>query len=420
MRTINFVARSDNELLQFASQLGEVWIDSISVSGTADSFLLPEESMDIIQGERAFGEWRLEVTDTRTGAVVPDPELISWKLNLGFAEPVVYGEHLFSGMSYPANTNQWQRPSIVPGRLFTNQIHYFVVDTCSDTTELRVTLTGITNVGHLELWADHTGFPTFDEQRDDFAMIRNFENAQTGNGTAELLLTTTSPAAAPLRPGKPLFLAVRNNLRNQTNSYTLRVTLDAADCVVPPEPPEIESSMSISSTLPEGESGESEGELFSITTTSETSALSLSLTADGSASFVVQKDAPPTRDSFSYQGNLAGPGTQGVTLTPGSDLPLSPGKWYIRILNDADEPIYYSLTATAGDDTPVLTATLADGALLVEWNAVPGATYQVESSTNLENWYPVATVEASAGVASHSVDLGSSGEMAFFRVVRVE
>src|SRR3546814_8160915 len=73
VRTINFVAASTNEVLEFRSGDGEVWIDSVELIGTGDSFVLPEESLAVLEGERAYGEWQLEITDSRTGAIIPNP-----------------------------------------------------------------------------------------------------------------------------------------------------------------------------------------------------------------------------------------------------------------------------------------------------------------------------------------------------------
>ena len=419
VRTINFVPQTQNQFLEFRSNEGEVWIDSVEILGTSDSFVLPEETLSVLEGERAYGEWRLEVSDTRTGAIIPDPEMLTWKLNLTFAEPVVYGEHLRSGVTYPTRVFRTQRPGIIPGTLLTNHVHYFVVETCPDTTQARITLTGITNVGSLQLWADHTGFPTLDPERDDYVMLRNFENAQTGNGVAELLITTNSPAAAPLRPGKPLFVAVRNVARNQTNRYTLRATLDQASCQgVRISSAQLANNSSITSSLAASESAESEGELFEVEVPEGAMSLSFQVQADADAAFVVSQGAPPTRGAYDYAEDNQGSGSESLTITPQSPVPLTAGTWYILVLNNDSVPLMYTVTASFDEGAPVLNAALADGELLLQWNAIPGASYRIETSTDLENWSFLTTVTAEGEGASYSAQ--ASGEALFYRVVMQE
>jgi hypothetical protein len=47
-------------------------------------FCLPEESLNAFVGETAFGNWNLEIRDSRAGAASPLPQLLSWQLQFVF------------------------------------------------------------------------------------------------------------------------------------------------------------------------------------------------------------------------------------------------------------------------------------------------------------------------------------------------
>src|SRR5207244_7738407 len=76
---------------------------------------LPEESLEALNGEDAYGQWNLEIWDTRTGAT-NGAQLVKWELDLKLLPaalpPVIYLSH---GIPY---TNS----------LAANGIQYFVVN----------------------------------------------------------------------------------------------------------------------------------------------------------------------------------------------------------------------------------------------------------------------------------------------------
>ena len=49
-----------------------------------DLYYLPEQSLDTLQGENAYGQWQLEIQDDRAGATNPAPSLVSWQLRFNF------------------------------------------------------------------------------------------------------------------------------------------------------------------------------------------------------------------------------------------------------------------------------------------------------------------------------------------------
>jgi hypothetical protein len=51
-------------------------------------FYLPEESLNQLAGKSAFGQWKLEIWDSRSGMTNPQPTLVSWQLVLTLARSV--------------------------------------------------------------------------------------------------------------------------------------------------------------------------------------------------------------------------------------------------------------------------------------------------------------------------------------------
>src|SRR6185369_10124693 len=127
---------------------GTLWIDNLVVERVADTFVLPEEPFAPIVGQRAIGEWRLEVQDTRTGASLP-PGSFDWKLELNFADPLVFAETLTGGSRFSIVTKSTINPTnrLSPGILRSNDVHYFIIQPCAGAQNLTVFLQGIRNNG---------------------------------------------------------------------------------------------------------------------------------------------------------------------------------------------------------------------------------------------------------------------------------
>src|SRR5439155_21728881 len=60
---------------------------------------LPEESLDKVKAKNAFGDWRLEVWDSRVGATNFAPTLLGWELSFLFENAVPAPIHLFQGIT---------------------------------------------------------------------------------------------------------------------------------------------------------------------------------------------------------------------------------------------------------------------------------------------------------------------------------
>ena len=66
----------------------EVTLSPITLAPSAGIYYLPEQSLDKLAGETAFGDWTLEILDNRAGATDPEPSLVSWQLSFVFQNPI--------------------------------------------------------------------------------------------------------------------------------------------------------------------------------------------------------------------------------------------------------------------------------------------------------------------------------------------
>jgi hypothetical protein len=222
-----------------------------------------------------------------------------------------------------------------------------------------------------------------------------------------------------LVPDKPFFLALRNRFINTTNVYLLRVDSDAT-CSAPPPPPLLagQSVRSVASAASAGEA--TEGDTFEVNVASGAQSVSFHVEAEGDAMIVAQKGAIPTRDTYSHAQNAPGSGSE--TLSIGAASGLSAGVWYVRVLNNTEEPFEYTITAQGDIAAPAprteLIAEQSNGAIRLLWNSTAGVSYRIESSSDLENWSTVTTVTASGGTAEYSDPINGVSRR-FYRVARL-
>ena len=87
------------------------------------------------------------------------------------------------------------------------------------------------------------------------------------------------------------------------------------------------------------------------------------------------------------------------------------------MLNNALEPVAYSITGALGSSAgPELTIEQAGTSIILRWNGAEGISYEVQSSEDLVDWSPAATVEGEG--AATSVTLPQDDQYRFYRIVR--
>jgi subtilisin-like proprotein convertase family protein len=81
-RTITFTANRTNMVLNLEGLLPSTLVNDIALTEIpAELSYLPEESLEALIGEDAYGLWTLEILDTRADATNNSPELVQWQLD---------------------------------------------------------------------------------------------------------------------------------------------------------------------------------------------------------------------------------------------------------------------------------------------------------------------------------------------------
>ncbi|MGZ5545420.1 MAG: hypothetical protein ACXWIU_12160 [Limisphaerales bacterium] len=403
-----FVADTNNIELQFyaGSVLPGADIDDVVLEDTGTVFLKPEEPLAVLQGERAMGEWKLEAIDTRTGATNP-AVIDDWQLILDFAAPARLAESLSTGQTYPnsinnasilANTNYYT-PGIITG----GETEWFYYDVCADATKVTVQLAVPSGDSiSMQLLADRSGFPTGDPSRDDYTI----QTADPGN-SVKLELTTSSPAAAPLRPGKRLFFAVRGasfpDAGKTNESFTLNITSDGS-CPSPAALPLI-TGQKLSALAFAASTGDP-GTVYQTTTSA---ASSVELDANAPLILFASNGNPPSESNYQLKQTVA---NGAATLA----LP-SAGNWYFRVVNNLNATVPYTITvggSTSGSG--IHNVNITGNHLQVAFASVAGTSYAIDTSTDLVNWTTVTTIQATGSETTYTDTAAVTGTARFIRI----
>jgi subtilisin family serine protease len=346
-------------------------VEIFEIIATTNSYVLPEEALDLLKGERSIGEWKLEITDNRRGPGTGlPPALLSWQLQLKYADPRPKSVIL-------------QDKIVYSGTLTNNQTNYFVVDVCANTTVAVSTLTG--PFSRLNFLADRSGLPTGDTLTDDFVPQINSRtnNAATNAGIAELMLNLNTSHPAPLEPGKRHFLAVHNLNPDETNSYTIQVSVDRDDCHA------FRPLIRLTNAVPHTNVIEVSSELldnyvFNVSTNAIGVNFDL-FPVDGDLTLVLRHDFPPPPNLGLYDYISDNPGITNELIfvkTNSSPVALLPGDWFVSVFNKESIPVSYRIRATE-----LSTAGLN---IIPLTNGVP-RDFEIKSGSPLTNyfWFPV-------------------------------
>jgi hypothetical protein len=274
-------------------------------------YFLPEESLQVLAGERAGGLWQLEIWDNRAGDTnVVTPILVSWQLTFVYENNVPIPGTLTHGQPV---TN-----SIPPGA-----IAYFIVDVpawASFATNRLLTATD-----PLNLWFNQTGPPATTNASD----VLLFGPATSGSRT---LATNGIP---PLLPGQRYYLGVENPGTN-TVTYAIQVDFD----ITP-----LEDGVPVSSTL--AANGIPRYFSFDVTTNAQAVRFDL-FNLTGNVQLAARWGAPlPTLSSFDYLSANPGVNDEVIIVDTNSlPVPLAPGRWYLGVFNVDTVAVDYTIQAT--------------------------------------------------------------------------
>lgn len=213
--TITFIATTNATALQIDGLEPGMLLDSAALTSftaitntvtnivavVSNLYYLPEQSLDAVTGEGAYGNWQLEIQDDRAGAGLTN-SLVSWNLQFVFANtnaiPAVVGGGI-------GQTNQF----IVPGGIAWYQVN--VPTNANYATNWLLFASAPVNV-----WFDTNNPPT--------------TNILLLNGTigSKLLSTTTAANLQPppnIYEGRTYYLGVQNP-NAATVNYGVEVDFD--------------------------------------------------------------------------------------------------------------------------------------------------------------------------------------------------
>ncbi|HEU5071985.1 MAG TPA: S8 family serine peptidase [Verrucomicrobiae bacterium] len=314
-----------------------VMFDTLTLTNVTQfgGIYLPEEPLTELKGDSANGTWKLEVWDSRVGATNPAPELVSWYLSFVFPSTTALPVTVQPQVNV---TN-----TVPPGG-----IQYLVVDVPPWATAATNSL--VTADQPLLVWFNQTDAPTGTNPPDIL-----FYGGAVTSGT-QTLVTNGTP---PLLPGERYFIGVQNTNTAPAN-YVFRVDYD----ITP-----LANAVPVSGTLPSS----GLARYFSYDVSSNASAVSFDLFGmDGNLDLVASR-APQIPNVATHDYASFSPGTndeQIVVFTNGTPVALSPGLWYLGVLNPTASTVNFTIEATE--------LTNAFQGIITLTNAVP---YYVVSNT---------------------------------------
>ncbi|MCH2383503.1 MAG: DUF642 domain-containing protein, partial [Pedosphaera sp.] len=213
---IRFTAARSSTPLTFRTESSTFRLDTIELIGPGPHNLA-EEALDVLSGERAMGEWVLEVRDHRVGVESADtdvePVLLSWYIKIMGSEAEDTEATDSKGRTYTRDdtAEALEDGKKVRGRISENEINYWTVETCEDSTKLTIELSSgkKRNNAKVSLLASYGGFPSGDSTTDDYIQVD-----MNDSYFAELVLDDNGHL--PLQPGELLYLTVQKSDTNVT------------------------------------------------------------------------------------------------------------------------------------------------------------------------------------------------------------
>jgi hypothetical protein len=308
--SFTFTANQALTTINLAGEDGGVLVDLIQLTyEDLQIEYLPEGFLTAFANESAYGEWTLELWDSRVGATNPAPTLLSWQLRLQFENTVPATAGLGHGI---AVTN-----TVPPGGIIT---YYVPVPLWA----AYATNTLIFATGPVDLLYNRFQAPTGANDGSTLLLTDS-------TGDVAVLTTTTSPA---LVPGTQYYLGVRNNTSSNI-TYALQVEFDVPilSNAVPV------TDLVISDILPR---------YYRFDVTTNATAVAFLLTnLNGNANLYVRRGPPlPTSGSYDYASTAPGNDPEWVLVFPDSTpKPLAPGPWYLGVFNADTRPVRYTVVA---------------------------------------------------------------------------
>jgi hypothetical protein len=410
---IRFTAARSSTPLTFRTESSAFRLDTIELIGPGPHNLA-EEALDVLSGERAMGDWVLEVRDHRVGLDDSDteiePMLISWYIKIMGSEAEDTKAIDSKGRTYTRDdtAEALEDGKKVRGRISENEINYWTVETCEDSTKLTIKLSSgkKRNNAKVSLLASYGGFPSGDTTADDYVQVD-----MNDSYFAELVLDDVGHL--PLQPGELLYLTVQKTDTNVTQRamYDILAKWDG-NCGDDTSPDSSAGLFRLASA--EGsesvrvEPGVIPRYLWSIPAGTKSALLEVTgLTTDADIE-LLSTDGRHFRNSI----NL-GQVPEQIVLREGDYIPSLGGDWVVQATNVDGRQNEFTLHTTLADEEGYLISSQPieleiesqfwPPTVRLAWPSVPGERYVLESSENLIDWTPAHEQTAgSSGLVFHA------------------
>ena len=410
---IRFTAARSSTPLTIRTESSAVRLDTIELIGPGPHNLA-EEPLDVLNGERAMGDWVLEVRDHRVGPDDADteiePMLVSWYIKIMGSEAEDTEAIDSKGRNYTRDdtAEALEDGKKVRGRISEDEINYWTVETCEDSTKLTIELSSgkKRNNAKLSLLASYGGFPSGDTDDDDYVQVDMDDSYYT-----ELVLDDSGHL--PLQPGELLYLTVQKTDTNVTQRalYDILAKWDGK-CGDDSSPDSSAGLFRLASA--EGsesfrvEPGVIPRYVWSIPAGTKSALLEVTGLAVDADIQLLSTDGRHFRNSI----NL-GQVPEQIVLREGDYIPSLGGDWVVQATNVDGGQNEFTLHTTLADEQGHLISSQPieleiEGqfwppTVRLDWPSVPGERYVLESSANLIDWVPVhEQVAGSSGIVFHA------------------
>jgi hypothetical protein len=216
-------------------------------------------------------------------------------------------------------------------------------------------------------------------------------------------LRPNNPLAAPLQPGRRLYIGVRAAQFPTTTNETFRIGIQPNGCgfVLPTVLAAGESFSEVAFPA----APEDPGTTYQ---TTATAASSVEFSAEGTLTLLASNGTEPTMANYQLRQTVSN-GSATLQL-PG------PGTWYFRVVNETAAAVPYTISVAGQGESNVLDVSIVDDHLRVTWQSVAGTSYEIATSTDLVNWEVLTTIEATAGETTYTDPNAATGTARFIRI----
>lgn len=293
-----------------------VLLDTFTLTEYPSSiYYQPEVSLKALVNENAFGLWRLEVLDTRTGATNL-ANLVSWQLQFIYQTEIPWPGVLTHGEP---------KTNTIPA----GQTAYYIVDVPAWARFATNTL----------LFANPTGVNVlFNQNRPPTNGVDLVLIGPNSTGGSRTLETTGVP---PLQPGQRYYLGVYNPGAAAV-TFAIQVEFDIT---------QLFNGVPVTSALNLGATPR----YFYYDVSTNANAVSYQLTnLNGNVELVARQGTPlPTLTSFDYGSFNSGASDEAIyVFTNSSPVALGPGRWYLGVFNLDVVPVTYTIVANEYTNLP--------------------------------------------------------------------